>query len=177
MAAVDGETIPLTVVVPRKNKGVRNKMILHSYGCYGLSYEIQFNHAYMVALEEGWSIAYAHIRGGRENGKSWHDDAKQNRTSTWNDLEDCLAYLFKEQYTHPNILILHSHSAGSIPVWNLINRNPHLCKAAILNYPFMDPLTMLMDPTLPLTNSDHREFGNPIHDTQKYHEISSYSPY
>ena len=173
-----GETVPLTVIVAKKNRKVRNKMILHSYGYYGLAYDIAYNNTYLAALEEGWSLAYAHIRGGNEKGRSWHQAAvKSNRRHSWMDLENCVAFLLKEGYTHPNILVLHSHSAGAITVWNAINRKPHLYKAAILSYPFLDVLTTLLDDQHSLAQSDFAEFGNPSQNLQVYNEIESYSPY
>lgn len=62
--ASDGELIPLTTIVPKKNLNTRSKMILHVYGHYGLAYDISFNNTYWAALENGWSLAYAHVRGG-----------------------------------------------------------------------------------------------------------------
>ena len=62
-------------------------MILHPYGYYGINYELSFNHTYWTALEMGWSLAYAHIRGGGEKGIKWHLAAKQGkRAQSWHDL-------------------------------------------------------------------------------------------
>ena len=129
---------------------------MHCYGYYGLPYEVEFNNPYLSALEEGWTLAYAHVRGGNEKGRKWHEAAiKGNRSASWEDLEDCVAFLLKEEYTHPNILILVSHSAGAITVWNAVNRNPHLYKAAVMVYPFLDVLSALLDSSKPLSQSDY----------------------
>lgn len=85
--AEDGELVPLTTVVPKKQSGKRNKMLVHCYGYYGLSYEIAFNNTYWAALESGWSLAYAHVRGGGEKGGSWHRQAMKGlRYRNWTDL-------------------------------------------------------------------------------------------
>lgn len=127
-------------------------MLLNCYGHYGLPYEIAFNNVYWTALQFGWSLAYAHIRGGGEKGRKWHiAGVKNKKYKNWIDLEDSVAYLLRKQYTHPNVLILSSHSAGSITIWNTINRYPHLYKAVIMSYPFLDVLGALLDKNKPLT--------------------------
>lgn len=73
--AEDGELVPLTTIVPKRHNKRRNKMLLHVYGYYGLAYEIAFNNTYWAALENGWSLAYAHVRGGGEKGTRWHKQA------------------------------------------------------------------------------------------------------
>lgn len=99
---------------------------------------------------------YVHVRGGSEKGKRWHNEAQEtSRDRTWKDLEECVGYLIKEQYTHPSLLFLSTSSAGAIAAWNAIDRRPHLYKAVILRFPFLDVLNSLMDSTQPLSNPDY----------------------
>lgn len=72
-----------------------------------------------------------------------------------------MGYLFANEYTHPSLLVLSGSSAGAITVWNAINNNPYLYKAAILSFPFLDVLNSLLDIKLALTGTDYSEFGNP----------------
>jgi protease II len=72
---------------------------------------------------------------------------------------------------------MESHSAGAIAIWNMINKSPHLFKAAVLKYPFLDVLNSLIDPNDPLAASDHAEFGNPLISKRAFREIESISPY
>ena len=58
-----GDLIPITIVESRKRKGP-TKMLLHVYGFYGMANEVHYNNVYIRALEKGWTIAYAHVRGG-----------------------------------------------------------------------------------------------------------------
>jgi protease II len=140
--------------------------------------EISYNNVYLRALEKGWVIAYAHVRGGNEKGNSWWSQGSlQNKSRSWKDLHECVAYLIKEQYTHPALLTLYGSSAGAITVWNELNRHPWLYKAAVMAYPFLDVLTSLLDDKLPLTISDHAEFGNPNDSLAVYNRIESYCPY
>ena len=96
---------------------------------------------------------------------------------TWLDVEECVGYLLREQYTHPVLLFLQSSSAGAIHLWNIINRKPYLYKGAIFRAPFLDVLTSLMDPSQPLSSTDYEEFGNPLTNSKIYRQLASISPY
>ena len=130
-------------------------MILRVYGFYGLPNEVSYDNMNCALLENGWTVAYAHVRGGNEKGKQWHGQTMNKKSLIWSDLEDCIGHLIREKYTHPSILFLQSHSAGAIAVWNMLNKAPHLFKAVVMNYPFLDVLNTLLDPNDPLAASDH----------------------
>ena len=131
-------------------------MLLHAYGFYGMGNEVHYNNVYVRALEKGWVIAYAHVRGGNEKGNVWWKDGTlEKKSRAWKDLDECVAYLIKEEYTHPALLVLYGSSAGAVTVWNELNRHPSLYKAAVLVYPFLDVLTSLLDDKLPLSISDY----------------------
>lgn len=85
-------------------------------------------------------------------------------------------HLIAEGYTHPSLLCGYGSSAGGLLIGAAINMKPNLFKGAILHFPFLDPLSILLDPSLALTESDHDEFGNPIEDMKTYDNITSYSP-
>ena len=93
------------------------------------------------------------------------------------DFNSCAEFLIANRITHPSLLAAKGASAGGMLVAQCINMRPELYRAAILNVPFLDPLGCLLDEELPLTVTDHCEFGNPIVDEQIYKLISSYSPY
>ena len=159
--------IPMTVIAPRKRR--EGKLLLHFYGYYGEPTPIGYDHVAMAALEKGWTIAYAHVRGGGEKGKQWHSQAMgEKRQRSWQDVEECVGYLIRHGYTHPSLLFICSHSAGAITAWNAIHRKPHLYKGTILRFPFLDVLSNLLDPSQPLSNSDYNEFGNPVSSKKAY---------
>lgn len=146
--------IPLTIIGPKK-KNLR-KLLLNFYGCYGLGQRVNYDNVSIAALEKGWTVCHAHVRGGNEKGHKWHSSAQgDNRVRTWLDVEECVGYLIREQYTNPALLFLQSSSAGAIHLWNIINRKPYLYKGAIFRAPFLDVLTSLMDPSQPLSNTDY----------------------
>lgn len=86
--------IPLTIIGPKKR--TVGKMVINLYGFYGISNKITYDNVTIAALEKGWTVAYAHVRGGGEKGKKWHSQALgANRDRTWKDLEECIGYLIK----------------------------------------------------------------------------------
>lgn len=86
--------IPLTIIGPKKINN--SKMLIHLYGFYGISSKITYDNITIAALEKGWTIAYAHVRGGGDKGKKWHSEAQgSNRDRTWKDLEECVGYLIR----------------------------------------------------------------------------------
>ncbi|KRX02134.1 hypothetical protein PPERSA_06329 [Pseudocohnilembus persalinus] len=175
----DGETIPVTLVYSKNlKKDRKNKLLLHGYGHYGLSLEAQFNIVYLKALEENWILAYAHVRGGNERGWSWHKQAiKENKPVSYRDFVSVAEFLVAKKYTHPALMCAFGSSAGGTLVGSAINLRPELFKAVVMNVPFLDILTTLMDKNLALTQSDHDEFGDPILDENIFNLIQSYCPY
>lgn len=154
MPSTTGDLIPMTVIGPKKIEP--SKTIVHLYGFYGISTQVGYDNVSLAALEKGWTIAYAHVRGGGDKGKGWHRAAMgENRDRTWRDLEECVGFLIKERFTHPSLLFLSSHSAGAIAIWNAINRKPHLYKGAIFKFPFLDVLSSLLDSSQPLSGTDY----------------------
>ncbi len=174
--ATDYNTIPLTIIGPKKRSP--RKLLLNFYGCYGIPTKVPYDNVGIAALEKGWTLCHAHVRGGNEKGQKWHSQSQgDNRCRTWLDVEECVGYLLRERYTHPSLLFLSSSSAGAINLWNVIARKPYLYKGAIFRAPFLDVLSSLLDPNQPLSNTDYEEFGNPISNQKAYHQISAISPY
>jgi len=117
-------------------------------------------------MERGWVIAQANVRGGGDRGVQWHENGKLNKKhNSFQDLIACAEYLVANRITHPNLIAAKGSSAGATLVAHTaLNLRPDLFKACILEVPFLDVLTCLLDETLPLTVTDHLEFGNPITD-------------
>jgi oligopeptidase B len=117
-----------------------SKVIVHSYGCYGECMEPTFDLAMLAALELGFVVVYAHIRGGREKGLAWHQQAVANKlVSAW-DLEDVVQHLVGRGYANPARIGLWSGSAGAVATMGLVNRRPSLVKCIYLHMPFLNVL-------------------------------------
>lgn len=182
----DGIQIPITLVHKKRFLGRGNlptrlsepsKLLLKTYGCYGMSNLVEFDIGNWSLLERGWIIAYPHVRGGQELGKSWHTDAiGVNKYKTVEDIEACANYLIAEGFTHSSLLCGTSNSAGAGMMASAMNLNPSLFKAVYLSVPFLDIKGSLMQPDLPLSQSDYHEFGNPLENAQAYDSLTALCP-
>ncbi|MCC6365345.1 MAG: S9 family peptidase [Bryobacterales bacterium] len=176
--AHDGAKVPVSMVY---RKGMRrdgsNPTLLYGYGSYGISIDPAFSSDRLSLLDRGFIYAIAHIRGGEDLGKKWHDDGKLLKK--WNTFDDFLAaaeFLIAEKYTSRQDLAIMGGSAGGMLMGVAINRKPELFGAVIAKVPFVDVLNTATDPSLPLTVIEYDEWGNSNRrDFWEY--IRSYSPY
>jgi oligopeptidase B len=119
------------------------------------------------------------VRGGGEKGIYWHEQGKlHKKANSFKDFAACAEYLIAQRLTHPNLLAAKGASAGgTLVAQTCLNMHPELFRACVLNVPFLDVLSTLLDESLPLTVTDHLELGNPMEDERIYRLINSYSPY
>lgn len=181
MPGHDGEQIPLNVYFKKGAVKLnrRNRVLMEGYGAYGLNMHQGFNIVNLSAMERGWVIAQAMVRGDGARGIKWHEDGKKlNKFNSFKDFISCAEFLVANRITHPNLLAAKGTSAGGLLVAQAcLNMRPDLFRACILDVPFLDVLTCLLDEKLPLTLTDHLEFGDPIRDEEIFKIISSFSPY
>lgn len=176
--AGDGVAVPISVVY-RKDTALdgTSPMLLYGYGSYGLTMDPGFSSDRLSLLDRGFVYAIAHIRGGGELGKPWHDDGKLLRKkNTFSDFIACAEHLIAQRYTSADRLTILGGSAGGLLVGAVLNMCPELFHAAIAKVPFVDVVNTMLDPTLPLTIPEYEEWGNP-EDKRYYDYIRSYSPY
>jgi oligopeptidase B len=176
--AQDGTKVPISVVY---RKGfVRDgnaPLLLYGYGSYGFSYPPAFNSNRLVMLDRGVVFAIAHIRGGGEFGKPWHDDGKMFRKrNTFTDFIACAEHLIAEKYTSANRLGIMGAGAGGLLMGAVMNLRPDLFHAVVSGVPFVDVLNTMLDETLPLTIGEYLEWGNP-HISDQYAYMRTYCPY
>lgn len=184
---LEGHKIPITLVhrkgLLRKDGSPADndnpsKLLLKTYGCYGLNNHPSFELTNWSLLERNWVIAYAHIRGGSELGDAWHQSTlKTFKHRSVDDIISCSQFLIAENYTHPSLLCATSNSAGAGLLASTMNVNPSLFKAVHLSAPFLDIKGSLINPDLPLSQSDYQEFGNPLTNILEYDSISTLCPY
>jgi oligopeptidase B len=176
--APDGTAVPITVVyrkgVPRNGKA---PLYLEGYGAYGYSYPLAFNAPALSLLDRGVILAAAHVRGGGEMGKPWHDAGRMmNKRNTFTDFIACAEHLVAEGYTSKDRLAIHGTSAGGLLVGAVVNLRPDLFKAVVAEVPFVDVMNTMLDESLPLTVGEFEEWGNPKIPEQ-FDYMMSYSPY
>ncbi|XP_059215020.1 prolyl endopeptidase-like isoform X2 [Centropristis striata] len=152
-------------------------LLVHVYGAYGRDLSMEFCPEKRFLLEQGWALAYCHIRGGGERGLSWQRQARMDSKQRGvEDLEACLRHLFSLGVSCPPLTALTACSAGAVPVGALCNRHPHMMRAVTLQAPFLDVLETMEDPSLPLTLEDREEWGDPVGNPKHRLTISSYCP-
>jgi oligopeptidase B len=176
--AHDGTWIPISLVY---KKGIRkdgsDPLVLAGYGAYGHSYEPYFSSNRLSLLDRGFVYAIAHVRGGSEMGKHWHRQAQfLNKMNTFTDFIACAEHLINQSYTSSEHLAIYGGSAGGTLIGAVVNMRPELCKAAIADVPFVDVVTTLLDPSIPLTVVEYTELGNP-YEKEYYEYMLEYSPY
>jgi oligopeptidase B len=176
--APDGTKVPVSLVY---KKGLKKDgtapVLLYGYGSYGATVPAVFNSARLSLLDRGVVFAHAHVRGGSDLGRPWYEAGKMgNKKNTFTDFIACADHLVKEKYGSRDRLVIQGASAGGLLVGATINRRPDLCKAAVLQVPFVDVLNTMLDPSLPLTVPEYLEWGNP-NKPDEYEYMKSYCPY
>ncbi|HWR16367.1 MAG TPA: S9 family peptidase [Terriglobales bacterium] len=176
--AKDGVKVPLSIVYRKGfNRDGSHPMLLNGYGSYGYTYPINFSSNALSLLDRGFSVAIAHIRGGGDLGKPWHDDGRMmNKKNTFTDFIAVAEHLITEKYTSPDKLVISGGSAGGLLMGAVVNMRPDLFKAVVSKVPFVDVINTMLDASLPLTVPEYEEWGNP-NEKPAYDYMLSYSPY
>jgi oligopeptidase B len=177
--AGDGTQIPMSIVcrrdVPRDGSA---PAVLYAYGAYEECVDPRFSVPRLSLLERGFVFAVAHVRGGGEMGRRWYTEGRLTaKPNTITDLLACARHLVQAGWTSADHLIARGSSAGGLAVAALANLAPGAVAGIVADNPFVDPLTTLLDPTLPLTVPEWEEWGNPLESAEAYAVIKSYSPY
>ncbi|RYG41896.1 MAG: S9 family peptidase, partial [Chitinophagaceae bacterium] len=176
--AEDGTTIPISIVY-RKGfvKNGKAPVVLYGYGSYGASMDASFSSTRLSLLDRGFAFAIAHIRGGQEMGRYWYEDGKMmKKKNTFTDFISAGEYLINNNYTSKSHMYAMGGSAGGLLMGAVVNMRPDLWNGVIAAVPFVDVVTTMSDPTIPLTTNEYDEWGNPA-DKDAYFYIKSYSPY
>jgi oligopeptidase B len=177
--APDGTMIPVSLV-RRRDAAARDgggPLLLYGYGSYGISIPIAFSSNRLSLLDRGVTFALAHIRGGGELGKPWHDAGRMHKKrNTFSDFIAAAEFLIGKGYTSPDRLIIEGGSAGGLLMGAVTNLRPELFRAVISHVPFVDVLNTMMDASLPLTVGEYEEWGNP-QVADDYFYMKSYCPY
>lgn len=176
--AEDGVRIPLSLVYrATRRKAGPQPLLLTGYGAYGISSDVHFSSARLSLLDRGVIYAIAHVRGGGEFGKAWHDQGRMLRKrNSFTDFIAASRELIDNGYTLPDRLVIQGGSAGGLLVCAAMNLRPSLFKAVVAEVPFVDVVNTMLDDTLPLTTGEYEEWGNP-HDPIYFKYMLGYSPY
>jgi oligopeptidase B len=176
--AADGTQVPLSIVHRRDTPlDGSAPLLLYGYGSYGISVPVNFSSNRLSLLDRGVVYAVAHIRGGGELGKPWHDAGRlQHKRNTFTDFIAAAEHLIARRYTTPEKLVVEGGSAGGLLMGAGTNMRPELFRIVISHVPFVDVLNTMLDATLPLTVGEYEEWGNP-QIAEDYFYMKSYCPY
>jgi oligopeptidase B len=178
--AADGTRVPISIVwrpdaVPADGPA---PLLLYGYGAYEASMDPWFSVARLSLLDRGVVFAIAHVRGGGELGRRWYEDGKfAAKTNSFTDFVACARHLVETGRTSPAQLAARGGSAGGLLMGAVTNLAPDLFRAVVAEVAFVDPLTTMLDPALPLTVIEWEEWGDPLHDPEAFGWIGGYSPY
>ena len=177
--AEDGEAVPISLIRPRGAPlDGTGAMLLYGYGAYEISIDPTFSISRLSLLERGVTYAIAHVRGGGELGRRWYEDGRlDHKRNTFTDFLACADHLVAEGHVAPERLVARGGSAGGLLMGAALNLAPTRWRAVVAEVPFVDCLTTMLDPSLPLTVTEWDEWGNPAADEQIYAYLRGYSPY
>ncbi len=178
--ADDGAGVPVSLVFRRDlvTPGEPAPLVLYGYGSYEHSIDPALSIARLSLLDRGVVFAIAHVRGGGELGRHWYEDGKLTRKrNTFTDFIACARHLIDSGWTSPDRLLAEGGSAGGLLMGAVANLAPELFAGILADVPFVDALTSILDPDLPLTVIEWDEWGDPLHDAEVYAYMKSYSPY
>jgi oligopeptidase B len=175
--AGDGTRVPISIVY-RGDRG-RNggPTLLYGYGSYEITVDPHFSSLRLSLLDRGFAFAIAHIRGGGDLGRLWYENGKfLDKKNTFTDFIACAEHLISEGFATAETLIARGGSAGGLLMGAVTNLRPDLFAGIVAEVPFVDSLTTMLDPSLPLTVHEYEEWGNP-EEPEFYEYMKSYAPY
>ncbi len=176
--APDGAQIPVSLVYRKdKRETGRNPLYVYGYGSYGYSLPLGFGSSRLSLLDRGVVMAYAHIRGGGDLGKPWHDAGKMLlKPTSFTDFIAAVGHLTASGYGDPRRVAIEGGSAGGLLMGAVANMRPDLFRAVVSHVPFVDVMNTMLDSSLPLTVPEYEEWGDP--NQESYFKVMlSYSPY
>ncbi len=176
--APDGVKVPISLIY-RKDKRAPGAQPLHvyGYGSYGYSLPLGFSSNRLSLLDRGLVLAYAHIRGGGDLGKPWHDAGRlAEKRNTFTDFITATEHLIAEGYGDPARVAIQGGSAGGLLMGAVVNMRPDLFRAVLSQVPFVDVMNTMLDASLPLTVPEYEEWGDP-NEREAFELMLSYSPY
>jgi oligopeptidase B len=176
--AADGVKVPISIVY---KKGLKRDgqapLYLYAYGSYGFPLTVTFSSNRLSLIDRGVTVALAHIRGGGDLGKAWHDDGRMmKKKNTFTDFIACAEHLIAEKYASADRLVIEGGSAGGLLMGAVTNMRPDLFNAVISKVPFVDVINTMLDESLPLTIGEFEEWGNPKVKAE-YDYMKTYCPY
>ena len=178
ITARDGERIPVSLVWHRDCPAQDSPMFITGYGAYEISSDPGFSVARLSMLDRGVLYAVPHIRGGGEMGRAWYEQGRRlNKKHSFEDFVDATRALQDAHLADARRTVANGGSAGGLLMGAIANMAPECYAGVEADVPFVDALTSILDPDLPLTVTEWDEWGDPLHNPEVYQYMKSYTPY
>jgi oligopeptidase B len=179
VSASDGQKIPVSIVHHKdltKDNGP-HKLHLYGYGAYGYTIDPSFDKTIIPFVKEKFVYAITHVRGSRAMGNQWYEDGKMmKKLNTFTDFDAVAKHFVDTGYTTPKLLSAEGRSAGGLLAGFCVATLGHRFNAVISGVPFVDVLTTMSDPSIPLTSMEWNQWGNP-NNADQHEYMKVYSPY
>ena len=177
--AADGTQVPISLVHRRDVTADGTAPgLIYGYGAYEICIDPYFSVARLSLMDRGFVYAIAHVRGGGEMGRQWYDAGKmEHKTNTFSDFVACADHLVSSGWVAADRLVAEGGSAGGLLMGAVANLAPTRFRAIHAAVPFVDALTTILDPSLPLTVPEWEEWGDPLHNADVYQYMKGYTPY
>ena len=177
--APDGARVPISIVAPKDSPlDGSAPCMLYGYGAYEVNVDPAFSSVRANLMERGVTFAIAHVRGGGELGRSWYEMGRlEHKGNTFSDFIAAAEFLIASGWVDQTKLVARGGSAGGLLMGAVTNMRPDLWRGVVAEVPFVDVVTTMCDPSLPLTVTEWDEWGDPLHDEAAYERMLSYSPY
>lgn len=174
--------MPVSLVYRRDGRGPDGTfhhapLHVYGYGSYGYALPLGFSSNRLSLLDRGFVLAYAHIRGGGDLGKPWHDAGRLgSKMNTFTDFIAVTEHLLAQGYGASGRVAIQGGSAGGLLMGAVVHLRPELFRAVVSQVPFVDVMNTMLDASLPLTVPEYEEWGNP-NEPEAFETMLSYSPY
>lgn len=177
--AQDGTLIPISVIHRADlDLSQPHPVLQYGYGSYEISMDPAFSIPMLSILDRNVLYVIAHIRGGGEMGRTWYLNGKKlQKKNSFTDFVAVTDYLAAKPWVDAQRIACYGGSAGGLLMGAVLNLAPEKYAASLAEVPFVDALTTILDPELPLSALEWEEWGNPIEDRQVYEYMKSYTPY
>ncbi|RYN12134.1 protease II [Bifidobacterium animalis subsp. animalis] len=174
----DGEQMPVSLVWRRDRVCAQMPMFVIGYGAYEISSDPAFSVSRLSMLDRGVLYVVPHVRGGGEMGRAWYEMGRRlNKRHTFEDFIDVTAAIQDCGLADRARTVANGGSAGGLLMGAVANMAPERFAGIEADVPFVDALTTILDPTLPLTVTEWDEWGDPLHDAETYRYMKTYTPY
>ncbi len=175
--APDGVRVPVSII-HRAGLQFPAPTLLYGYGAYESCEDPAFSISRLSLLDRGIVFVVAHVRGGGELGRPWYEHGRLLlKKNTFYDFITVASHLVETDVTRPENMVALGGSAGGLLMGAVANMAPELFAGILAQVPFVDALTTILDPSLPLTVTEWDEWGNPLADPDVYAYMKSYTPY